>query len=57
MMPSLGLAAGLAIAAGEASIEDVCARQTAPSNKKNGRTSSICRIIGSLYVFGIILPR
>jgi hypothetical protein len=55
MLPR-GLAAGLAIAAGEASIdEDVCAWLTAPKNSKNGRTSSISRIVAS-STFSVLSP-
>jgi hypothetical protein len=45
-MPPLGPATGLAIAAGEASIdEDVCAQLTAPSNRKSGRTRIVSRMM------------
>ena len=46
-MPSLGLAAGLAMAADEASMgeDDVCARLTACSNSNNARRDSINRIV------------
>jgi hypothetical protein len=45
-MPPLGPATGLAMAAGEASIdEDVCAQLTAPSNSKSGRTRIVSRMM------------
>jgi hypothetical protein len=51
-MPTLGLAAGLATAADEASMgeDDVCARPTACSNSKNARRNSINRIVDRLYI-------
>jgi len=54
-MPPLGPPTGVAIAAGEASIdEDVCAQLTAPSNSKSGRTSIVSRIIISARILFII---
>ena len=45
-MPPLGPATGLAMAAGEASLdEDVCAQLTAPSNSKSGRTRIVSRMM------------
>ena len=45
-MPPLGPATGLAMATGEASIdEDVCAQLTAPSNSKSGRTRIVSRMM------------
>jgi hypothetical protein len=56
-MPALALAAGLAMAAGEASVgeDDVCARLTADRNSKDARRNSINRIVDRLYILRIFL--